>query len=80
MPSILNKSDRKILRCFNKFGFKDVKLTLCLLNSNCTWEEVIELEQYYIDLISQSLNVDLVAGGYSGYHQPMSQKARYILQ
>jgi len=76
MPSILNKADRKVLRYLNKYGFTDIKLILLILDSNSTWEQVLELEQYYIDTLSPKLNVDLVAGGYNGYHSPMSQEAR----
>jgi hypothetical protein len=76
MPSILNKADRKVLRYLNKYGFTDIKLILLILYSNSTWEQVLELEQYYIDTLSPKLNVDLVAGGYNGYHSPMSQEAR----
>ena len=75
MPSILNKADRKVLRYFKENGFKNVKLTLLILNNGATWEQAIELEQYYIDLLSPTLNVDKVAGGYNGYHAPMSQEA-----
>ncbi|KAF9818421.1 hypothetical protein IEO21_02770 [Rhodonia placenta] len=80
MPSILAKADRRVLRYFNKYGFNNVKLTLFILDSNSTWEQVLELEQYYIDSLSPNLNVDLVAGGYNGYHYPMSQAARDALR
>jgi len=76
LPSILNKADRKVLRYLKKYGFTDIKLILLILDSNSTWEQVLELEQYYIDTLSPKLNVDLVAGGYNGYHSPMSQEAR----
>jgi len=79
LPSILARSDRKVLRYFNKYGFGDVKLTLFIMEPTSSWEQVIELEQYLIDTISPSLNVDLVAGGYYGYHTPMSKEARDIL-
>lgn len=75
MPSILSNSDRRVLRYFNKYGFNNVKLTLLILESSCSWSQVIELEQYYIDLLSPNLNVDLVAGGFHGYHTPMSKEA-----
>lgn len=75
MPSILAKSDRRMLRYLNKYGFKDVKLTLFIMNSDCTLDQVIELEQYFIDYLSPILNVELVAGGYNGYHTPMSEEA-----
>lgn len=80
MPSILARADRKVLRYFNKHGFNNVKLTLFIIESNCSWKQVLELEQYLIDTVMPSLNVDLVAGGYCGYHNPMSQEARYILR
>nr|AQU12799.1 hypothetical protein [Thelephora ganbajun] len=76
MPSILNKADRKVLRYLNKYGFTDIKLILLILDSNSTWEQVLELEQYYIDTLSPKLKVDLVAGGFNGYHSPMSPEAR----
>lgn len=80
MPSILAKSDRRVLRYFNKYGFKDVKLTMLVLDSSSNWDQVFELEQYYIDLLLPNLNVDLVAGGQNGYHKPMSLEARNLLR
>jgi hypothetical protein len=76
MPSILSKSDRRVLRYFNKYGFKNVKLTLLILKPSATWKEVIALEQKYIDLISPNLKVDPIPGGNNGYHTPMSLEAR----
>ena len=55
-----------MIRYFNKYGFSQVKLTLFILEEHFTWEQVIELEQYFIDSLSPNLNVDLVAGGYNG--------------
>ena len=75
-PSILSKADRRVLRYFNKYGFDNVKLTLLILDSSSTWEQVLELEQFYIDYLSPTLNVDLVAGGLNGYHKPMSEQAK----
>ena len=37
MPSILNKADRKVLRYFKENGFKNVKLTLLILDNGATW-------------------------------------------
>lgn len=79
-PSILSKADRKVLRYFNKYGFYNVKLTLLILDSSSTREEVLALEQFYIDYLSPTLNVDLVAGGYNGYHKPMSEQAKAKLR
>jgi hypothetical protein len=80
MPSILAKSDRRVLRYFNKYGFNDVNLTLFIMNSDSSWDQVIELEQYLIDTLSPELNVDLVAGGYTGFHKPMSEEAKLMLR
>lgn len=80
MPSILARYDLKVLRYFNKYGFSNVKLTLFIMEPSSSWKQVIELEQYFIDTLSPSLNVDLVAGGYNGYHAPMSQEARDLLR
>jgi GIY-YIG catalytic domain/NUMOD1 domain len=80
MPSILAKSDRRVLRYFKKYGFKKVRLTLLIMKPSSSFSQVIELEQKYIDLISPNLNVDLVAGGYNGYHTPMSPDACNLLR
>ena len=42
LPAILAKADRKVIRYFNKYGFNNVKLTLFIMNSDCTWNQVIE--------------------------------------
>jgi NUMOD1 domain/GIY-YIG catalytic domain len=83
MPSILANADRRVLRYFRKYGFKDVKLTLYILSSESNIEQTIELEQYFIDFYSSTnslLNVDLVAGGRMGIHAPMSIESRERLR
>lgn len=80
MPSILSRADRRVLRYFNKYGFDNVKLILYILEANYSWEQVLELEQIFIDSLSPNLNVDLTAGGYNGYHSPMSQAAKEALR
>lgn len=83
MPSILANADRRVLRYFRKYGFENVKLTLYILSPRSTLEEIIELEQYYIDIYCSTgslLNVDLVAGGRMGTHTPMSLEARERLR
>ena len=52
ISSILAKSDRRVLRYFNKYGFNDVNLTLFIMNSDSTWDQIIELEQYLIGTLS----------------------------
>jgi GIY-YIG catalytic domain len=75
MPSILAKADRYVLRYFRKYGFKNVTLTLLIMEPGKTAEMAIELEQYFIDTMIPKLNVDLIASS-SGYHEPLSQEWR----
>ena len=83
MPSILSKADRRVLRYFNKYGFKDVKLSLYILDDNASIEDVLNLEKYYIDYFRPTekdnlLNIETIPG--SGFHLPMSDKARIKLR
>ena len=83
MPSILANADRRVLRYFRKHGFKNVKLTLYILPSESNLEQIIQLEQYFINFYSSTntlLNVDLVAGGRMGVHAPMSIESRERLR
>jgi hypothetical protein len=45
------------------------------MNENSSLEQIVELEQHFIDTLNPNLNVDLVASS-SGYHEPMSQEMR----
>lgn len=79
MPSILANADRRVLRYFRKYGFKNVKLSIYIMPSTVSLEEVIELEQHFINKYRVKytlLNVDLVAGGTEGTHTAMSIEAR----
>jgi hypothetical protein len=75
MPSILNTKARRVLRFFYKYGFKDIKLHIYIMEDNTKLEQVVELEQYFINTLKPNLNVDLIASS-SGYHEPMSQEMR----
>ena len=75
MPSILKTKARRVLRHFNKHGFQDTNLTIYIMDENSTLNEVVKLEQYFIDTIKPTLNVDLIASS-SGYHEPMGQEIR----
>jgi hypothetical protein len=77
MPSILKTKARRVLRHFNKHGFKDTKLTIYILNENSSLKEVVKLEQYFIDTLKPTLNVDLVASS-SGYHTPGASSSEEI--
>lgn len=79
MPSILKTKARRVLRYLNKYGFIHMKLTIFIMEENSNLEQVIEMEQYFIDYLKPNLNVDLVASS-SGYHQPMSQDIRNKLR
>ena len=79
MPSILKTKARRVLRYFNKHGFENTNLTIYIMNENSTLDQVVKLEQYFIDTLNPSLNVDLVASS-SGYHEPMSEEIRKRLR
>ncbi len=79
MPSILNTKARRVLRHLNKYGFSDIKLTIYIMDLNSSLDQVISLQQHFIDTLKPSLNVDLVASS-SGYHNPMSQEIREKLR
>lgn len=80
MPSILAKADRRVLRYFNKYGFKNVNLTLYIVQDNANIEEVFKLEKYYIDSFDNEslLNIETIPR--SGFHLPMSEEARIRLR
>lgn len=79
MPSILKTKARRVLRYLNKHGFGDLNLTIYIMDSSASLEQLIELEQYYIDSLKPNLNVDLVASS-SGYHEPISLEIREKLR
>ena len=79
MPSILKTKARRVLRYLNKYGFSNIKLTIYIMDENSSLEEVVELEQHFIDSLKPNLNVDLVASS-SGYHSPMNQEIRERLR
>jgi len=79
MPSILKSKARRVLRYLNKHGFSNLNLTIYIMDENSSLEQVVELEQHFIDSLNPNLNVDLVASS-SGYHEPMSQEIRERLR
>jgi len=79
MPSILKTKARRVLRYLNKHGFSNIKLTIYIMDENSSLEEVVELEQHFIDSLKPNLNVDLVASS-SGYHEPMNPEIRERLR
>jgi len=80
MPSILAKADRYVLRYFRKYGFKNVKLTLLVMDETITIKDILKLEEFYIKELTDnnSLNIERVPG--SGFHKPMSEEARIKLR
>ena len=75
MPSILKTKARKFIRYLNKHGFSNLKLTIYVMDIKSNLDQVIALEQHFIDTLNPKLNVDLIAAS-SGYHEPMSQHIR----
>jgi hypothetical protein len=79
MPSILKTKARRVLRYLNKYGFNEIKLTIYIMDIKSSLDEVVALEQDFIDTFNPNLNVDLIASS-SGYHEPMSQEIREKLR
>ena len=75
MPSILNTKARRVLRYLNKHGFNNINLTVYIMDIESNLEEIVGLEQYFIDHLKPNLNVDLIASN-SGYHEPMNKEMR----
>ena len=75
MPSILETKARRVLRYLNKHGFNYIKLTIYIMKDKSNLEQVVELEQRFIDSLKPNLNVYLIASS-SGYNEQMSQKMR----
>ena len=75
MPSILNSKARRVLRYLNKYGFSKIKLTIYIMGENSSLNQVVELEQHFMDSLKPNLNVDQLARG-SGYHEPLSSEMR----
>ena len=75
MPSILKTKARRVLRYLNKYGFSNIKLTIYIMNEKSSLDQVVELEQHFIDSLKPNLNVDLVASS-SGYPEPRRQEIR----
>lgn len=65
MPSIKTKA-RRFLRYLNKYGFSYMKLTIYIKDIKSNLEDMIKLEQQFIDSLNPNLNVYLIASS-SGY-------------
>lgn len=76
MPSILKTKARRVLRYLNKYGFSSIKLTIYIMSENSSLEEVVGLEQHFIDTLKPNLNVDLVASS-SGSEEIITPLAIY---
>lgn len=79
MPSILKTKARRVLSYLNKHGFTEINLTIYIVDYSTSLEELVKLEQHFIDTLNPNLNVDLVASS-SGYHEPMSLEIREKLR
>lgn len=80
MPSILIKADRRVLRYFNKYGFKNVKLLIYILEDNASIEDILNLEKFHIDSFSKDSLLNIEITPRSGFHLPMSEEARIKLR
>lgn len=79
MPSILAVADRRVLRYLAKYGFDNIRLTYLVMSPSSTLEQILAVEQYYIDNLPSSLNVDRFAVS-TGFHTPMSEAMRNKLR
>jgi len=79
MPSILKTKERRVLRYPNKYGFTKIRLTIYIMDSSASIEEVVELEQHFIDSLNPNLNVDLVARKQNIFTNYSATKSRYKL-
>jgi len=77
MPSILKSQAR--LKYFNKHGFTNIRLTIYIMDIESNFDQIVALEQHFIDTLKPNLNVDLVASS-SGYHEPMLLEIREKLR
>ena len=50
-----------------------------IMDIDSNLDQIIALEQHFIDTLNPSLNVDIVAGS-SGYHEAMAQNIRERLR
>jgi hypothetical protein len=75
MPSILKTKAHRVLRYLNQHGFSNIKLTIYIMDNSVNLEQVVELEQEFIDKLKPNLNVDLIASS-SGYHECISKEMR----
>jgi hypothetical protein len=80
MPSIINNDNRRVYRYFRAYGYDTIDLTLFTMPVGTPVTQIVALEQYFIDVLKPDLNVDLVAGGMNGTHEPMSQDMRKKLR
>ena len=61
MPSILKSEARKVIKYLNKHSFNDINLTIYLMDIKSKFEDVVALEQHFIDSLKPNLNVALTA-------------------
>lgn len=80
MPSIVNSENRGVYRYLRTYGYDNLNLHMFTMSTRSDITQVVELEQYFINILKPDLNVDLIAGGFSGYHESMSQENKNKLQ
>lgn len=80
MPSIIGTLERRVYRYFHKYGYDNLILTLFILPHGSDFTTILQFEQFMIDHLNPDLNVDLIAGGMSGYHEPISEVMRIKLR
>lgn len=61
MPSVLRRRGQKVLCHFHDHGFSNTKLTVYIMDNNATIQDILRLEQHFIDVLKPNLNVYFVA-------------------
>ncbi|RUP50157.1 hypothetical protein BC936DRAFT_140162 [Jimgerdemannia flammicorona] len=77
-PSIVSSGTRYILRALFKWGMVNFSLTIHILPAGSPLTTVLQLEQYYIDLLNPAYNILRVAGSSVG--NPFSEENKQKLR
>ena len=75
MPSILSINAIRVLKYLDKYGFNNIILIIYIMDVRSSLDDVVSLEQYFMDKLKSNLNVDMVASSL-GYYEPMYKSVR----
>lgn len=75
MPSILNIKIHRVFKYLNKYDFNNIKLTIYILNSQFSLNQIVTLEQHFLNTLNLSFNIDILASSFK-YHKSITQNIR----